>query len=738
MRPDDDDDDKDATSDAGNAAAEDDVFVEQSAEVENSASLLGEFDGEEEEDINFARPDAGQIKPLPISKELKELMELRVGAVIKLEELDAKRQQLLLKEGLPEPVKLTLNMQNAEMRTLPEKEQIEEKRRALQSKIAKIREQLQDQAENPGDYPADKRIAPPGAEMETAWATGMQQYALLLQRADVLPDLIAHTEVYLKAEPFYQLLSAFHYPAKTLFGLAIYQLGLENWSFRMAEKRKEVQKQQVSTSDSGRSFFNRPKKQDQEEHAKQDEQIEFYGTVMSCINREIASLQKTLVTEFWKAYEFCACLLVSGKIPPERLPPLRAYLRYGLLGHAPWFISPEVREHIVLDCLQNVKTTYSPSMQAENVVYADEYIAMIVNGDFTPSIDENLELTARNTPEWNADKALRRIAYSRTRSHVLKERRADLVNRITLLRHKQEEMILLKSKLIKGGKDYKKRNAELAQGIQHCKVEAARFERVVERIDNKELPDLSERVSLAKERLTGSGVNLSAFGIARKEAAGIHRVCRLCAKLKDPFLPLVLRDNFKLDTGVVNSRAEMVRRLEFVESCDRNIFNDLLVNSRKEQQRIYMRYHPVFLITPSCGFIGYSWNPRVGVETGKLVFPGYCPRPGLVERMIFNMLADFRWDTSKAAAGVDLLTSDTLVAAYSTVRWEYRKKKKENREKALIFNEINDRQNWRRHYELFLQSAQDSGRKLFFKSYEVYEMIVKYVGLPEGKERLRR
>lgn len=83
------------------------------------------------------------------------------------------------------------------------------------------------------------------------------------------------------------------------------------------------------------------------------------------------------------------------------------------------------------------------------------------------------------------------------------------------------------------------------------------------------------------------------------------------------------------------------------------------------------------------------------------------------------------------------MTSDTLVAAYAAVRWEYRKRKKENREKALIFNEINDRQNWRRHYELFLESAKDSGRKLFFKNPEVYEVVVKYLGLPPGCEKLR-
>ncbi|MBN2713594.1 MAG: hypothetical protein JXR97_14330, partial [Planctomycetes bacterium] len=87
----------------------------------------------------------------------------------------------------------------------------------------------------------------------------------------------------------------------------------------------------------------------------------------------------------------------------------------------------------------------------------------------------------------------------------------------------------------------------------------------------------------------------------------------------------------------------------------------------------------------------------------------------------------------------DLLTSDTIVAAYATVRWEYRKRSKEAREKAGIFNEENDRKNWRRHYSLYIQSALDGGKKLFFKCLECYEQVMlKYVDLPDGVERLRK
>ena len=88
---------------------------------------------------------------------------------------------------------------------------------------------------------------------------------------------------------------------------------------------------------------------------------------------------------------------------------------------------------------------------------------------------------------------------------------------------------------------------------------------------------------------------------------------------------------------------------------------------------------------------------------------------------------------------MDLLNSDTLVAAYANVRWNYRKKSKEFRQKAAIYMDENERTNWRRHYALYMRSALDNGRQLFFKCPELYESIVnKYIDLPEGGEKLKR
>ena len=118
------------------------------------------------------------------------------------------------------------------------------------------------------------------------------------------------------------------------------------------------------------------------------------------------------------------------------------------------------------------------------------------------------------------------------------------------------------------------------------------------------------------------------------------------------------------------------------------------------------------------------------------MIPAYGPRPGLLKSITAAICADFRWDTSRESAGMDVLRSDTLVAAYATVRWEYRHANMTRRE-AVGFGKGSDRIKWRGHYATFLASAMEGGRKLCFKCPEVYALVLKYIGLPPGIEPFR-
>ena len=163
-----------------------------------------------------------------------------------------------------------------------------------------------------------------------------------------------------------------------------------------------------------------------------------------------------------------------------------------------------------------------------------------------------------------------------------------------------------------------------------------------------------------------------------------------------------------------------------------------MVSAKRKTQRIYTRHCPVFLILPSRGHTGFCWNPRAGVETGRIVLPGYTHSGRMLQSLLWVVLGDFRLVTSKAAAGIDFMTSDTLAAAYATVRWNYRKRSKEICDKASINNQETDRKNWRRHYNLYMRSAYDAGKNLFHKCPELYDSMLKYVELPDGVERLRK
>ncbi len=707
---------------------------------DDEVGVVGEYDQDSTEDIELVSPSSYSncISEFPLSKELKELAEKRIKTLIQLDRLEAKRIEFKESGELDANITVELNKQSNEYRMLPEKEALKNRFEIFQQKIKDAKEaqkKAKEAAVIEGKQNAEIVISP---KMQTVWQFASEQYKKLFERSEQSSEIFAATEKYLKSEPLYNMLIASGYTAEKLFSLSVYCLALESWAQTLKQLKKSEQQSIKKTSTQKTGIFKRMSKDMQESIAKSEDISNYCTSTISIITKEIKGLEKTMVEEFWKCYEFCSCLLVGKKLDKKREPIIRVFIRYGLLGHAPWFISPMISKTLIKNCIEDVKRELPPSQKTDKILYADEYLEHTVANTITGSIDEDLELTGRNTPEWQADKAARRISYSKNRAFVLKEIRSELIDKIRALRALQQEEEIRASKMIKTAQNYKKQRSVLAQSIQKCKVESARYERIIHKIDNVEIPGLKDKAQNAKEKLDSSGVKRGVFTIARKEAAAIHRVCRLCARLKDPFIPFILRDSYSVRPEILNSRAEMKKILDHIEYADKHIFHEVLVASKKESSRIDIRVAPVVLITPSCGFMGYSWNPRGGVEAGKMVVPGYCPRANIKERMVYNMISDFRWDTSKAEAGIDLLTSDTLVAAYSACRWNYRKKKKENREKALIFNEQNDRANWRRHYELFFMSANDSGRKLYYKNYEVYEMVMKYIGLPEGMERLRR
>jgi hypothetical protein len=51
---------------------------------------------------------------------------------------------------------------------------------------------------------------------------------------------------------------------------------------------------------------------------------------------------------------------------------------------------------------------------------------------------------------------------------------------------------------------------------------------------------------------------------------------------------------------------------------------------------------------------------------------------------------------------------------------------------------MQDKKNFVVHYRLYIESMDESGKKLFFKCHEMYEGFAKYIPLPAGKTKLSK
>ncbi|MCX7933857.1 MAG: FHA domain-containing protein [Planctomycetota bacterium] len=708
-------------------------IVKVPAKAEAESVAVGEFDAEEIEGEEAAPPPAATEgwSPLEMTPAMREVVAMRLAVFAELEALEQERQAMLGQEGLPEAAIAELRRQSREAQNLPLPESVrqqmskqEERYAALQAKVAA------------------GEAKPLSAAEEKARQLGLRQWQAILRR-DSLSAQVESTFLPLAAsEPLYRLFQRQGIAADALFAWSFYAVAVESLHRQSAAERRSLQSRLSDQESRGRGLLgfwrgSAAEKTDDLQSAEREA-----AAFLSRCSREVAALAPLLIEAFWRVYEPAAVILARRAFRPEEEPYLRAFLRYGLLSVSPHFILPDRLAAVLADCQQPL-TAWDDAMAANHVLYADEYIEAVARGWTTPAIDENLELNERQSERWKGDKAWRRLIHSRVRTAALHETRERLLQRVHALRDKQEELEAQREKLIRHAPDYQKRQAELSQRIQHCRVEAARYERAVARIEDDFLPRQEEARREAEQKIKEAAEkdkgDLPPEALARREAVNLRRICRLCCNLKEVFPPFALRDFFRPQSPTINDRATVIRELEKVEKADPCIFSVPLMPVKKKVHRIYLRYAPTLVIAPGCGFLAYAWNPRAGPEVGRLAVPLCLSRPQLRERMFANLFADFRWDTSKAESGVDALLSDTLVAAYATVRWEYRKSGREVREKAGIYLEENDRRNWRRHYALYLASAHEGGRKLFFKCPEVYEqVIVPYIDFPEGVERLRR
>ncbi|MFH0912001.1 MAG: hypothetical protein V1918_10920 [Planctomycetota bacterium] len=664
-----------------------------------------------------------------VPPELTRVLSLRLGVLLKIGELELQRKALRGQGDLPREALAEINRQDLELAALPTARAARSARQALQARLKSVQ-------------------APKGTEAEAAHARTLDAaYALALQQWDYCEEREAHQHALLKAahapasgEPLYRLFEEAGIPVETLYGWAIALRTLEALHGRHTAALQEV-RSSLHLKDEPPAgfwdFFRGRKRVRRRTVAQLRDREKHILSLLKAIEQELSYDAPPAVEAFWSLYERAAELLVaSDGWTGDNERHLRAFLRYGMIGASEWFL-PQALAEGLLPSVGRPSEDGNRSLSAPCVLYADEYIEAVAQGRITPSIDENLELNGRHTEAWKQDNIWRRIISANIREPILRELAGSLGARASALRKERARIDALRDALDQGSPDSRGRYEEYGRAAQAARVEAARLDRAAARIRDELLPSLLEARLSAEEKLQAVENTFTPALIARKEARAIHHVCRLSARLKDPFPPFSLRDYYRSGTGAVQDRAAVERALAEAERNDPSLFQEPLFSIADRSKRIFLRFPPTVILAPCCGFLGYAWNPRFGPETGRMVLPAYSPKPGLLEPMLHNLLADFRWDTSKAGGGMDIMTSDTLVAAYSTMRWEYRHKPHEVREKAAIYSDESDRQNWRRHYGLYLSSAQEGGKRLFQRCPEAYEVVLRYLDLPAGVKRLK-
>lgn len=452
--------------------------------------------------------------------------------------------------------------------------------------------------------------------------------------------------------------------------------------------------------------------------------------------QEMQSIEPQLTELFWALYEDVAWLLVQGQVAASETPVLRAFLRHGLVCAHPALNAEGAVEAILKECATDVYD-WPNTPEATHVAFADEYIEGIAGYQLTVSPDEDLELNNRGSDEWKADRIWRLAAISRQRLELIRGRYNALGDEIETLNDEVQARQTQIEK-IKNNAAKKPEATALMQENTAAKAQISRLIKAGESIQGRLLNKMESQASDAMHRLEGEKEVLSLEAVVRREARFIRRTARLAARLREPFPQFVLRDHYQPGGRDLHTRELVLDNLRELEENDTTVFHHLLVPNKKADRQVTVRMSPVFLLTPCRGQMGFCFCERKWDDNGRMVLPTIAQRQGMLGDLLIDMLADFRWDCSKEAAGMDWITADALCSAYATVRWNTRKLPERAQKMMGINPKLKDKPNWRAHYRLFVTSAKEQGRLLFSKCDEIYKMVIKYIGLPPGIEALKR
>lgn len=686
----------------------------------------------------FARA-VGEEDSIPVSGELMEAINTRLVIYALLSDLAEDRRMFRMAHPeLPEELVRELDRQDAEQESLPMTEEAE-------LSIQELR---------------DRRVER-GDDDELRHA--VEEYALSQWRLvrdsnrQALPSIYKLSYRLAADEPLAKDLTAAGIAHGRLLGGAMYRLVLQTFAESAERERSRVSQRMRALSQEGtekgkssvlskfgklgklaNNFRNRAEIREEAAHLEEEDRV---GAIRASLaTREMAFMEKTLIREFRQLYQKVALHFIPRQ---DEMPvAVRAFLRHGAVGFKPWWMRDEIRDFILTDCRDNVMNSFERGSDILNVLYADEYLAAVAHMECSPSPDERLAAFDKSSQEWKTDRAYRRIVNARTYNVLMEEMIENLDTRIKSLDMEagniEAEMHALKSKSTFGQKD---RMFDLQTEHQALGMRRANLAKYVKRIEKEVVSSIIEAVQEAEGRFRKGELTLpNPEALLRHEVAALFDMAaRMEGAQRPAFMPLVIRDYYSFGNETLNDRATIRQTIADCEEMDPGLFINTIIAAKKKMNRVEMHLAPTVIVLPFRGMQAMCSLPREGMEGGHLVFPICFGRENLRKRLVSNLLADFRWETSRSHAGRDVMNSDTLAGVFMRIRWEWRNQSKQKREKGMIINEMSDQANWRRVYELYLSDAMTGARMLFQRNWDLYSgLIGRHIDLPEGVKVLRK
>lgn len=726
-----------------------DDFGDQPAAASSDSSRTaahGAAAAEERQQGLKGKSSLSGIASITISPALMAAINTRLSLYSLLYDLVEERKRFREKHPeLGEDVEAELDRQDREVDDLPSAEEADRQLQILQERKAQLEEAVLQAREAGIPEPP-----PPTAEMLAAEDLAVSQWLLIADsNRRALPAIYREAYQLAADEPLAKELRAARIGHGRLMGGAIYLLALEALAtiangerFRIARKLQELSAADSSDGLFGKlgrlagNIMNRAQIKESIERLQANDATNKIR--MELANREAAFMEKMLAREFRQVYKKAALRFIPDFT--EMPVPVRAFLRHGVIGFSPWWLVKDALRHILGDCSENVVSEYSHRAGDIQVLYADEYLHAVSLMECTPSPDEELLASALNSVEWKTDRAYRRIVNARSYNELMEE----MINHLGLTGKYLEDEAGKLEKRIDAVKDRGFTGGgqmfELQSEHQMFLSRRENIDRHIKRIQEELIPSILEAMEDSERRFSTGDLHIpDKETLIRREVDALFRIGRRLEGKKERFQPMAVREHYRFKADAINDRASLRASLVKMEEMDPGIFMRTIIPSKKRKSRVDLRMSPTVIVFPAAGRRCLCSMGREGMESGHLVVPTCFVRQGARVKQITQMLADFRWETSRILAGRDVVKSDTLVGAFTRLRWQARQLPKNRREKQMFFTDMSEKENWRRVYEVYLPDALNGARLLFQRNPELYEAIVgKYIDPPEGVRILRR